>query len=161
MSSIKDKLKNIDAYFRGIDYYNDAIMVKCELPEKITIIEDSTKGIKATKGEDNLTYYYANKNDVEIEDILELIENTIKVYEEAREKAMLFRQKCEELKELFANTDIESLKNLKFIIEQQKKKTTKRKKEEQKQITEDEIKAIIEDREIVYENGRTEDTISN
>lgn len=148
MASLKDSIKKIETYFRGIDYYNDAIMVKCELPKKISVIEDIEKGIKVTHDENGLTYYYGNKNDVEIEDIFTLIETTIQVYEEARAKAILFREKCEELKKLFAETDLDKLKTLYFNFSEpinmtkkkkrQTKKTNQPKVEETENITETE-----------------------
>lgn len=166
MASLKESIKNIEQYFRGIDYFNDAVMVKCELPDKLSIVEDIDKGIKATKGDDGLIYYYGNKNEVEIEDIFALIETTIHVYEEAKEKAALFRIKCEELKALFANTDLKQLNSLYFAfsepttIEPTKPKKRKYNKKKLETIQETNVveQTINENNETV--NVETVDTVA-
>jgi len=131
MSSLKDNINDIADYFRGLDYYNDALMVKVQFPPQVTVMGDESKGIKVTKSqEDGLWYYYANKNDVEVEDIFDLIKTTVYVYEEAKKKAQLYRAKCDELKEIFGSTPYEQLLTLSFVYKSKKKPTRKKKKEE-------------------------------
>lgn len=136
--TLKENIELIKDYFRGIDYYNDALIVKASFPSQLTPIANEELGIKVTKSEDGLYYYYADKNKVEIEDIFSLIQNTVSVYEEARKKATLFKAKCEELKELFGVNSLEKMETLYFAFSKpttinkvrEKRKYTRKKKEE-------------------------------
>lgn len=135
--TLKENIELIKDYFRGIDYYNDALIVKASFPSQLTPIANEELGIKVTKSEDGLYYYYADKNKVEIEDIFSLIQNTVSVYEEARKKATLFKAKCEELKELFGVNSLERMETLYFAFSEptikkvkEKRKYTRKKKEE-------------------------------
>lgn len=125
--SLKENIEAINAYFRGIDYFNDALIVKVELPDKINVYEDDEKGIKVTRSDDGLFYYYGDKNKVEFEDIVSLIKETVAVYEDARKKAAMFKMKCEELKEIFATSSIDVLETLTFTFAEKKKERPKRK----------------------------------
>ena len=51
----------IKDYFCGIDYFNDALMVKVKYPKQVNAIGNDELGIKVTKGEDDIVYYYGNK----------------------------------------------------------------------------------------------------
>lgn len=113
MATIKEQIKGIENYFVGIDCYNDCIMVKVKYPQQITSFGSDELGIKVTV-DDGITYYYGDKNNVEIEDIFSLIHSTVKVYEEAKKKAELFKLRCSELKEIFGKTNLETLKTLEF-----------------------------------------------
>lgn len=124
-------INEIGDYFRGIDYFNDALIVKVALPEQVTVIGNEQLGIKVAKSEDGLWYYYGDKNTVEIEDILDLVKTTVKVYEEAKKKAKLYRAKCEELKAIFADANIEDLETLTFEFAKKKTKKPRKKKQEE------------------------------
>lgn len=164
--SLKDRIKDIEQYFRGIDYYNDCIMVKASFPDKITVVGSEELGIKVTKSEDGIWYYYGNKNEVEIEDIFDLIQSTIRVYEEAKQKATLFRAKCEELKEMFATNPLDKLETLYFgfniptnkVVEKPKRKYSRKKKEEKQEIS---IPTVVTVEEKNENNEITVDEILN
>lgn len=90
--------------------------------------------IKVAKSEDTLGewYYYANYDDVDIDDIIDLIEDTVKVNQNAVKKVELLSKKVEELKALFADNDFETLETLKFVMGEPKKEKQKPKKTEKK-----------------------------
>ena len=70
--------------------------------------------IKVAKSEDTLGewYYYANYDDVDIDDIIDLIEDTVRVNQNAVKKVELLSKKVEELKALFAEMTLKHWKRL-------------------------------------------------
>lgn len=116
-------------YFRGIEMYNEALMVKVMFPNKWKAYPSEDGRIKVTPSESdpNLTYYYADSNNTTYEDMFDLIEETIKANQDIILKLKLLRDKGEELKELFSKLPYEELVTLKFVTEKVKEKKPKRK----------------------------------
>lgn len=142
---LKERINRISAYFRGIDYADGWLMIKVAYPPKITPTESEDGLIKYTYSEEEgLWYYYAEDDLVDENAIFDLIEETVKVYEEAKQKVTLMKEKMEELKEVFASNSLEHLKTLYFGFTEptntmpSKRKYTKKKKE-------NEIKEIKEE----------------
>ena len=139
--SLRERIDEIKDYFCGIDYFNDALMVKVKYPKQVNAIGNDELGIKVTKGEDDIVYYYGNKNEIEIEDVFDLIKTTVKIYEEAKLKAALYRAKCEELKDIFGTKTLSELDGLYFgfsepvnTVVKTKRKYTRKKKENNENI---------------------------
>ncbi len=131
-------------YFRGIEMYNEAIMVKVAYPNKWKAYPSDDGRIKVTPSETdpNTTYYYADSNDSTYEEIFDLIEQTIKANQDIVLKLKLLRDKVEELKELFQNTSYDDLLNLQFVIEKPtkpKRKYTKKKVKVEEEVKQEEI----------------------
>ena len=113
--SLKERINGISQYFRGIEYQGGLLIVKVQLPNKITPYGSKDEIIKVTQSEDDgLWYYYADADLVDEDAIFTLIEETVKVYEEAKAKVVLMKQKIEELRDLFANNSLEKLNTLYF-----------------------------------------------
>ena len=125
------RIEKIGEYFKGIDYFNDALMVKVQFPKQVTVSGDAEKGISVAQAEDGLWYYYGNKHEVNIEDIFDLIDTTVYVYEEAKKKAELYKMKCEELRDIFGTTPYEKLVTLEFVFKSPKKTRSPKKKKEE------------------------------
>lgn len=144
-------------YFRGIEMYNDAIMVKVIFPDKWKAYPSEDGRIKVTPSDTdaNLTYYFADSNETTYEDMFDLIEETIKANKDIVLKLKLLKEKGEELKELFSKLSYDELLTLKFVTDKVKKdkprrKYTKKKKEaenaqEMPQIETDENNEIKEE----------------
>ena len=125
-------------YFRGIEMYNEALMVKVMFPNKWKVYPSDDGRIKVTPSESdpNLTYYYADSKDTTYEDMFDLIEQTIKANQDIILKLKLLRDKGEELKELFSKLPYEELVTLKFVTEKVKEGKPKRKYNRKKKETE-------------------------
>lgn len=133
MKNLQDSIKEISKYFRGLDVYNEAIMVKVEFPKNWNIYDSEDGKIKTTPSEagDGLIYYYGNSNEVTYEDIFAFVENTIHSNENIAKKIELLKIKGDELKELFSSLSYEELLTLKFTFDKNakpKRKYTRRKK---------------------------------
>ena len=119
-------------YFRGIEMYNDALIVKVEYPNSWDIYpsDDGRINVAPSETEDRLFFYYADSSNATYEDMFDLIESTIKENNEALMKLQLLKEKVEELKEIFSSTSYDELCGLQFSFQKKGKSNgskTKRK----------------------------------
>ena len=135
MKSLQDRMNEMRPYFRGIEMYNEALMVKVVYPSKWKAYPSDDGRIKVTPSETdpNLTFYYADSKDTTYDEIFDLVEQTIKANQDILLKLQLLKDKVNELRELFQVTPYDDLVNLRFVFEKQekpKRKYTKKKKSE-------------------------------
>ena len=145
-------MNDMRAYFRGIEMYNEASIVKVAYPNKWKAYPSDDGRIKVTPSETdpNVTYYYADSKDTTYEEMFDLVEQTIKANQDIVLKLKLLKDKVEELKELFQNTPYDDLLNLRFVIEKPTK--PKRKYVKKKVKVEEEVKQeeVVADAEKLY-----------
>ena len=148
-------MNDMRAYFRGIEMYNEAIMVKVAYPNKWKAYLSDDGRIKVTLSETdpNVTYYYADSKDTTYEEMFDLVEQTIKANQDIVLKLKLLKDKVEELKELFQNTPYDDLLNLQFVI---KKPTKPKRKYVKKKVKADEEKSTE-----VCENNNADVVLTN
>ena len=149
MKTLQERMNDMKPYFRGIEMYNEAIMVKVAYPNKWKAYPSEDGRIKITPSDSdpNLTYYYADSKDTTYEEMFDLVEQTIKANQDIVLKLKLLRDKVEELKELFQNTPYDDLLNLQFVVgKKPKRKYVKKKKVEKLEAVEEE-KEITNDKE--------------
>lgn len=158
MKSLQERMNDMKPYFRGIEMYNEALIVRVVFPPKWKAYNSNDGRIKAAPSENvaNEYYYYANSENTTYEDIFDLVEETIKANNEIVLKMKLLRDKGEELKQLFSELSYDELVTLKFVTEKPKeakpkKKYTKKKKEAEK--TQEEPQTETNDEEIKEENN--------
>lgn len=135
MKTLQERMNDISPYFRGIEVYNTALIVKVVFPSNWKCFQSEDERIKVTVGEEDPTmvYYYADSSNTTYEDLFDLIEETIKVNQDTILKLKLLKEKVEELRELFSNHTYDELQGITFSLETEKKpkrKYTKKKKEE-------------------------------
>lgn len=135
---LQDEIMKLGDYFRGIEYFNEALIVKVNFPPRWQVYPSIDGNIKPAKS-DNTTgeyYYYGDMNKVSLDDIFGFVKETIEANKDAELKIGLLNDKITELKELFRSTPYDKLINLKYVIEETKaekpkRKYTKRKKTEE------------------------------
>ena len=151
---LQDEILKLGDYFRGIEYYNDAIIVKVNFPPRWQVFPSNDNLIKPAKSEtsNGEYFYYGNMNNVSLDDIFTLIKDTIEANKDAELKIKLLAEKYNELKELFKTNTYESLLRLKLVIEEEKKEekpkrkyTKKKKKEEEENVVTAEA-VVMEDK---------------
>lgn len=122
-------MNDMRPYFRGIEMYNEALMVKVVFPNKWKAYPSDDGRIKVAPSETdpNLTFYYADSKNTTYEEMFDLIEQTIKANKDIVSKLKLLRDKVEELKELFSKLPYEELLTLQFVTEKVKEEKPKRK----------------------------------
>ena len=154
--TLQDRMNDMKPYFRGIEMYNEAIMLKVVFPNKWKVYPSEDGKIKVTASDNGeMTYYYADSNNTTYEEIFNLAEETIKVNQDIILKLKLLKDKVEELKELFQATSYDDLLKLEFVIGSKKarKKTPKKKKIEEE--PKEDVKNIVEN------NDENETTVNN
>ena len=123
MKTLQDRMNSVKPYFRGIEMYNEAIMVKVVYPKSWKAYPSDDGKIKVTLSDDGtMTYYYADSNESTYDEIFDLIEQTVKTNQEVILKINLLKDKVVELKEIFQNKSYEELTTLKFVTDEGKEK---------------------------------------
>jgi hypothetical protein len=163
MKTLQERMNDMKPYFRAIEVYNNALMVRMVLPTNWKIYPSSDGRIKVTPSETNANeaIYYADSNEASYEDIFDLIEDTIKNNRDIVSKLKLLKEKIEELKELFSTHSFEELETLRFELIEPKKTKGKRKYTKRKKEAENEAEATQIEEEIpqVEEDNKVEEIV--
>lgn len=119
---LQERINKISQYFRSMEMTNGIIIIKVQYNNKWGVYPSDDNKIKVAKSEDtpNEWFYYGNFNDITVDDIFDLIENTIEMNLSAAAKLELLNSKFEELKNLFATESLERLSTLKFVLSNKK-----------------------------------------
>ena len=138
---LEEKIASLSEYGLGFRTYEGNYIFYITYKEGWAVIQPSDEEIKFMKDDKNPnTYYYVTKigDMTRFQGIFDTIDETIMYNKEIEDKNVLFKEKTEELFQLFIDTPIEKLRTLEFTFPLQKK-TTKRqtkpkatKKEEEK-----------------------------
>lgn len=124
---IQDRIKNNAEYFRSIEMAGLYPIVRVWFPEKWGVFPSKDERIKITRSEDtaNEWYYYTTDETVGLDDMFDLMEQTINVNLSAIAKVELLKVKIEELKHVFSEESLEKLQTLTFKFEDVKKNRRK------------------------------------
>lgn len=164
---LQDKIELIKPYFRSLETYNDALIIRVQFPPKYAVFPSDDGKIKAAPSDQKAYeyFYYGDSNKVSLDDIFDFIKETIEVNQSIEEKAKLLVEKTKELQELFETTPLEKLKTLNFVMEDIKKPKVKRKytrrKKVQENVKEEPIskpeETVINEEPIVEKETKVED----
>ena len=135
---LQNKIELIKPYFRSLETYNDALIIRVQFPPKWAVFPSDDGKIKAAQSDQKAYeyFYYGDSNKVSLDDIFDFIKETIEVNQSIEEKAKLLVEKTKELQELFETTPLEKLKTLNFVMEDIKKTKAKRKYTRRKKVQE-------------------------
>jgi hypothetical protein len=115
---IDDKLKEIKQYLLTIRYQDNLSIVDVQFKDGWKVPTSKVFGIKPYDREFPNTYmFYSDNEDVGIDDILNFVEDIVKVNIEREKKMALLAEKTVELREFFIKHSFEELKKLKFNID--------------------------------------------
>ena len=130
--SLQDRMNALRPYFKGVEMYNEALIVRVVYPQNWKAYPSSDGRIKVTPSENdpNETYYYASMNESSYEEMFDLVEDTVKANQEIALKLQLLREKGNELKELFSQLSYDELQTLEFVTKKAKQKRGRKKKAE-------------------------------
>lgn len=130
--TMQDRIKNLQPYFLGIEIKENLYIMRIALPNKWSAYNSDDERIKATKSDTNKNewFYYADVNEADLNEIFDLVEDTIRTNESVTKKIELMRVRMGELKELFQKESLERLMSLKFTFDEVKQpKRSYRKKQ--------------------------------
>lgn len=135
--TFQERVMKLENYRPDITFKDGAFILKIRFNRSWRVIEPQDKERIAFAKDNNtegLYWYVAHIEDVD--ELFDLIDETIEVNQELERKRDLYKSKVDELKELFlSDITYEKLCTLEFTFAKQKKeKTQKRKKAEPKSI---------------------------
>ncbi len=147
---LEEKIASLSEYGLGFRTYENNYIIYITYKDDWAVIQPSDEEIKFMRDDKNPnTYYYVTKiGDVsKFQGIFDTIDETIIYNKEIEEKNTLFKEKTEELFQLFIDKPISELKKLQFTFPPQKKngkkqnriksaKKTEEKQTERKQVEE-------------------------
>jgi hypothetical protein len=128
--NIKERIERLGIYFNSMNVAaeNNIIYVRVQFPKGWGCSELTEHNFSVTAVTDEIPgyfYFFANM-DVGFDKIFDAIEYNILFNEEAQTKVTLLREKIEELKNIFENEDINTLKTLEFKYKKKKNRITKK-----------------------------------
>lgn len=139
---LEEKIASLSEYGLGFRTYENNYIIYITYKDDWAVIQPSDEEIKFMRDDKNPnTYYYVTKiGDVsKFQGIFDTIDETIIYNKEIEEKNTLFKEKTEELFQLFIDKPLSELKMLQFTFPPQKKngkkqnRTKSAKKTEEKQ----------------------------
>ena len=121
---LQERIKKVSPYFKSFEYVNNFILVKVVYKKGWNVIPPETDNIKISSDDNdsNLYYYYADINE-DCNLIFNSIEKTISFNIESENKVELLKEKIEELRKVFLENDIETLKTIKFSMQKKRGRT--------------------------------------
>lgn len=95
--TLQERMESMRPYFKGIEMYNEALIVKVVFPNNWKAYDSQDGRIKVTPSESNPneSFYYANSGNSSYDDIFDLIEETIKANQDIILKLELLKDKIE------------------------------------------------------------------
>ena len=129
--NIQERIKNISEYFVGMQMSTEdnVVYVRTRFPDKWVIselLEDNFK-VRGIQDKKNNTQFFFTNIENGFDVVFDAIDFTIQMNKSALERLELFKEKVEELKELFDSEEIEKLRRLEFTFKKQEKKSRKKK----------------------------------
>ena len=160
--NIQDRINNISEYFIGMQMSTEdnIVYVRTRFPDKWVIselLEDNFK-VRGIQDKKNNTQFFFTNIENGFDAVFDAIDFTIQMNKSALERLDLFKEKVEELKELFDTEEIEKLRRLEFTFKKVEKKKNKKTKEPE---LVSEIKVDGSSLGITAYNGVPEDTKSD
>ena len=129
MASVKERIKNIEEYFLGMDVKDGLVSVAVKFPKKWMILDglDEKYGVvidecKNTQGspyaKESGSFYFAASLEDGFDAAFDAIDENISVMKAAEERVELLETKTNELKALFSDEEnsLEKLKTLEFTF---------------------------------------------
>ena len=119
--TLTEYIARLGEYFRSVDTYNDAFIVKVMFPSQWVAESSSDGRIRVVRSETNnyeWFFYCDTSKGVSIEEVFDFIIDTITYNTDMKAKIDLLKVKVEELKEFFADRTLEELMTLQFVTNQ-------------------------------------------
>lgn len=153
---MKKQIDKIREYFKGLTITLDNIVLITKFPDGwiLGLSDGLLEDFKCEVRNMQDGVYFVDQFENGYEEIFKCVNTIISVNKEMEAKSALLKQKAKELSELFLNSSLEELQNLKFefISKQSEQKTKQTKKTKQK------VEKIINS-ECIVEDDTVEDEI--
>lgn len=135
MADIQERIKKTGQFFKGMQVTKvddtDVIYVVVRFPQR-WIIDDAAAekyDVSVIDGQEDGEHMFCAEMSVGFDAVFNAIDQCIQVNKDAMERAQLFQEKINELKEIFGNEEntIKKLRTLEFTFPRQKKEAARKK----------------------------------
>lgn len=128
---LQKRIEKLHPYFQSMEITNGTLIVKVLFENKWGTYPSQDERVKVAPSQEvpNEWFYYADYSVVPMEEVFDLIDETIEMNRSAAMKIELLSAKFEELKLLFSKEPLERLQTLTFTMKDvvKSKSTSKRK----------------------------------
>jgi len=114
MSKIQERLNALRPYVVGIRYLQGIQLVDAVLKEGWTVPESKLIQRERVDGDDNYFMFFSDKEDIDIDDLLDYVQEIIDLNIEREKKFELLKLKVDELKKIFKDNSLTKLQRLRF-----------------------------------------------
>lgn len=144
---LEDKLKELSEYNIGFEIKQGYYHISITFDKQWAILETQNANIHIEM-RNGVTHYIASSDNTSIEDLFKAVGDTITYNTDLQKKLALFKEKSDELREIFSKETLDVLKTITFQYGKPKRRGRPRKKtgekvEETKQKKED---VVVEDK---------------
>lgn len=150
--TLNEQLIRLSSYKINFNIYEGTVIISLEYPKDWTILEIKSDDIQTTSENGRQFYWIPLQTD--IEKVFELIDETIEYNKDIEAKSELFKQKIDEMRQLFLEEDLQTLKTMEFKIK--KKKLPKKKVTEEKEDNTIEVNNTVDDKQKPSEDKQEE-----
>ena len=121
--TLNEQLIRLSSYKINFNIYEGTVIISLEYPKDWTVLQVNSNDIQTTSENGRQFYWVPLQTDVE--KVFELIDETIEYNKDIEAKSELFRQKIDEMRKIFLEEDLHTLKTMEFKMK--KKKLPKKK----------------------------------
>lgn len=116
MSKIQERLNALRPYVIGIRYLQGIQLVDAILKEGWTVPDSQLIQKEKVDGEENYYMFFSDKDDIDIDDLLDYVQEIINLNIEREKKYDLLKEKVVELQKIFKDNSFTKLQRLKFTF---------------------------------------------
>ena len=127
--SLNEQLIRLSSYKINFNIYEGTVIISLEYPKDWTVLQVNSNDIQTTSENGRQFYWVPLQTDVE--KVFELIDETIECNKDIEAKSELFKQKIDEMRKIFLEEDLQTLRTMEFKMK--KKKLPKKKVTEEKE----------------------------
>ena len=127
--TLNEQLIRLSSYKINFNIYEGTVIISLEYPKDWTVLQVNSNDIQTTS--ENGRQFYWVPLQMDVEKVFELIDETIEYNKDIEAKSELFKQKIDEMRKIFLEEDLQTLRTMEFKMK--KKKLPKKKVTEEKE----------------------------
>lgn len=150
--TLNEQLIRLSSYKINFNIYEGTVIISLEYPKDWTVLEINSSDIQTTS--ENGRQFYWVPLQMDVEKVFELIDETIEYNKDIEAKSELFKQKIDEMRKIFLEEDLQTLRTMEFKMK--KKKLPKKKVTEEKENDITEVNDAANGKQTPSENKQEE-----
>lgn len=144
LMNLQDIMVKLAEYSVGCRIMDGYFLINITYKDNWNVIPPENDKIEFAQ-KNGVSYYMAMINEVSFDEVFNSIKETIDYNVDLQKKVNLFKAKVDELQEIFAKEDLETLRTIRFIYGVEKSKTKEKRKYVRKKDKEEKKQSLIED----------------